>query len=380
MTLLLTALAGLVLASIPALMFFANLPLFCRTPEGASPPPDDGSTLPTHEVSVLIPARDEATGIAAAVDAALNNGGVNVEVVVLDDHSSDDTAAIVTAIAARDPRVRCVAGRPLPEGWNGKQFACCQLAEAARFPRLVFLDADVRLEPDAIRSMADTQDATAAALSSIFPRQETETWLEKWMIPLMHWILLGFLPFGRMRSSTHPAYAAGCGQVFMTTRESYVRAGTHEAIRGSRHDGVKLPRAYREAGMATDVHDGTELATCRMYRSASEVIRGVLKNATEGVANPRLIGPFTILLLGGAALPWITLVLAVVSGAITAAMLSAAAIVVGYLPRLVAARRLRQPVSGAVAHPVAVTLFVALQWIALLRHVAGRPVTWRGRH
>lgn len=379
MTLLLTSLAGLVLASIPALMFFTNLPQFCHPPGELSPSGDDESASTTHQVSVLIPARDEAEGIAATVAASLRSRGVTVEVVVLDDHSSDDTAAIVNGIAASDPRVRCVAGKPLPEGWNGKQFACAQLAEAARFPRLVFLDADVRLGPGAIRRMTETQDTAEVPLLSLFPQQETGTWLEKWMIPLMHWILLGFLPFRRMRASTHPAYAAGCGQVFMTPREAYFRAGTHGAIRGSRHDGVKLPRAYREAGMATDVHDGTGMASCRMYRSAAEVIRGVLKNAVEGIANPRLIGPFTIILLGGAALPWITLVASVVTGSIAGGAISVAAIVVGYLPRFVAVRRLRQPFSGAAAHPVAVTLFVALQWIALLQHVAGRPVSWRGR-
>ena len=230
-----------------------------------------------------------------------------MEVVVLDDNSSDATAEIVKRIAQADERVRYFRGSPLPCGWNGKQHACKQLAELARHDRLVFLDADVRLRPDALKRLTDRQDESGVALLSGFPHQETGTMLERWIIPLMHFILLGFLPLRRMRSSRQPAYAAGCGQLFMTRKMDYERAGTHEAIRASRHDGLKLPRAYRQAGLSTDVVDAAKLAECRMYRSAAEVVRGVLKNAIEGIANPRLIVPFSLLLLGGSVLPVVTL-------------------------------------------------------------------------
>ena len=383
---LVLAIVSLVIACLPAIMLAKNLPVFLfpvpsenqsAADKGRAEMQKDDSNL--AGVSVLIPARDEQDGIAASVNAALNSQGVNVEVLVLDDHSTDRTAEIVQQMAGMDPRVRYLVGEELPEGWNGKQFGCKQLAEAAAYSTLVFIDADVRLKSDALQRLVTCYAAKGVGLLSVFPHQETRTILEMWIIPLMHYVLLGFCPLHRMRMDPSPALAAGCGQLFMTNQDAYRRAGTHAAIRGSRHDGVKLPRAYREAGLMTDVYDGQELAECRMYHSAPEVIRGVLKNATEGLAAAKLIFPFTILLIGGSVLPLILLVWSLAVGDSIAALVSAIAVLTGHFPRLLAALRLSQSWLGVLCHAPATLLFVILQWIAFLNHLAGRQVAWRGR-
>ena len=142
-----------------------------------------------------------------------------------------------------------------------------------------------------------------ADLASGIPLQETGTLVEKLVIPLNHFVLLGFLPLARMRRSRHPAYAAGCGQFFLARRSAYEAAGGHAAIQASLHDGITLPRAFRAAGFRTDLCDLTEIATCRMYRTAGDVWRGLAKNATEGLASPGMILPATAILLGGQVLP-----------------------------------------------------------------------------
>ena len=232
--------------------------------------------------------------------------------VVLDDHSDDGTADVVRGLAARDPRVRLATGPPLPPGWCGKQHACALLGREARHSLLLFLDADVRLTPSGLSQMVAFQRSSNADLVSGIPFQETGTWLERLLIPLIHFILLGFLPLGKMRASRDPAFAAGCGQLFLARRAGYEQVGGHAAVRTSLHDGLTLPRAFRQAGLATDLCDATGVASCRMYRSAREVWFGLAKNATEGLASPRLIGPATLLLLGGQVLP---LVLLAVAGA-----------------------------------------------------------------
>lgn len=373
MTWFLPALTGLVFAAIPAAMFVQNLRQFLPPLR----PRDPASVLPP--VSLLIPARDEEAAIAAAIQTGLGSRDVDLEVVVLDDHSTDQTAAIVTAWAEKDRRVRLIAGRELPAGWNGKQFACFQLAQSAQHDRLVFVDADVRLEPDALARLIAHQDATGAHLLSAFPHQVTGTWLEQWLIPMMHFILLGFLPITRMRQSRNPAYAAGCGQLFVTAKADYRAAGTHEIIRGSRHDGLKLPAAYRRAGLATDIVDGTPIASCRMYRGAGQVVRGLLKNASEGIASPRLIVAFSVMLLGGALLPWVTLIGSLLNRSLAAFLVSLVALALAHLPRALAARRFRQSWLGAVCHTPAVMSFVTLQWVALFNSLSGRQVAWRGR-
>ncbi|MFN7733821.1 MAG: glycosyl transferase, partial [Pirellula sp.] len=126
--------------------------------------------------------------------------------------------------------------------------------------------------------------------------------------------------------------------------------------------------------------DATDIARCRMYHNLPQVVRGLLKNATEGIANPALIGPFTVLLLGGAVLPLVCLGLACWFGAgpWTWACI-ALSVVFAWLPRLWAAVRFRQSWLGALLHPLSVAWFVALQWTALAMRVLRIQTRWRGR-
>lgn len=367
------AFAAALCALLPALVFWRNLRLF-------APPPRPAPESPRPAVSVLIPARNEEGAIGGAVEAALASTGVDLEVVVLDDQSEDRTAEIVRGIAARDPRVRLETAPPLPAGWCGKQHACAILARHARRPLLLFVDADVRLAPSGLARAAAFLEASGADLVSGFPRQETVTFLERLLIPLMHFILLGFLPMARMRKSRHPAYGAGCGQLFLARASGYQKAGGHAAIRGSLHDGVALPRAFREAGLATDLFDATDVASCRMYHNAGEVWRGLGKNAVEGLASPGKIIPVTALFVVGQVLPPVLLILAIL-GALPLAAVAPAAVgtLAVYLPRLAAARRFRQPVDGALLQPLGILVFLGIQWTALGRKLLGRPAGWKGR-
>ncbi len=362
-----------VTALIPALLFHRNLRLYTPLPLVSTPIEGE-----TPAISVLIPARNEATSIRAAVEAALSSRDVSLEVIVLDDHSEDETAAIVRELAAEDHRVRLEPAPPLPTGWCGKQHACATLAEHASHPLLVFVDADVRLAPSGLARMAAFLRASRADLISGVPYQETVTLGEKLLIPLIHFLLLGFLPLHRMRRSAHPAYGAGCGQLFMAGREAYAKAGGHAAIRASLHDGITLPRAFREAGFMTDLFDATDIATCRMYRSWSEVWSGLAKNAGEGLATPTMIGPATLLLLGGQVLPVLCL-LGARPLTWTGLAWAGLGVVAAYYPRWQSWRRFRQSGLGAWLHPISIILLLGIQWYAFISIRLGRPQRWKGR-
>ena len=365
------AAVSLFLALLPLGQGIVNLLLY-RRPKAAPPP---GSA-----VSILIPARNEEATIAAAVESALASRGVELEVVVLDDHSTDRTAEIVSSLAARDPRVRLESAPPLPPGWSGKQHACQALATLARHPVLLFQDADVRLSPDAAGLTCGSLLSGRHGLVSGFPRQETGTLAETLVIPLIHVLLLGYLPMLGMRRSGDPRFGAACGQLIAVRRDAYRKAGGHAAISASLHDGVTLPRAFRRAGQGTDLFDATGLARCRMYRGWQEVWSGFTKNATEGMATPAALPVWTLLLFGGHVLPWILLGWATLDPlpdeAVVMAGLAAAA---GLLFRLLLLVRFRQSVVGALLHPVGILIMLAIQWAALLRARHGRPSEWRGR-
>ena len=285
---------------------------------------------------------------------------------VLDDHSTDATVQIVRDIAARDARVRLLSGPPLPPGWCGKQHACAVLATHTVQPLLVFVDADVRLAPQGLARLAAFLDASGADLVSGLPRQETGTGLERLLMPLIHFLLLGFLPLRRMRQSRHPAYGSGCGQLFMARRQAYAHAGGHAAIRTSLHDGLTLPRAFRTAGLLTDLCDATPVATCRMYQSAREVWQGLAKNATEGLAQPALLVPATVLLAGGQVLPVVLCGFGLL-GQLSpwAGGLAVLGLATAYYPRLRAARRFEQSWRGVLLHPLGILVLLVLAVVCL---------------
>jgi hypothetical protein len=246
-------------------------------------------------VSVCIPARNEERNIAAVVRGALANQGVSLEVLVHDDQSTDQTPVILAALCAEDARVRSVPVQPLPAGWNGKQWGCERMGQEARGEWLLFTDADVRITPDCLeRAVAEAKRLNAALLSTV-PQQETGTFLERMVVPLIHWMLFSWLPMPRMRTTNDPATSAGCGQFLLVQRTAWHAAGGHAAFRDSMHDGIKLPRNIRRAGFHTDLYDGSDSVSCRMYRSAAETWRGFTKNAYEGLGSPLVLVVFTML-------------------------------------------------------------------------------------
>lgn len=351
---------ALPLAAGPLALALANLRLLR--------PPPVPMTRPA--VSVLIPARNEEGNIEAACAAVLASEGVDLELIVLDDGSTDRTGAILGGIA--DPRLRVVTGEGLPPGWSGKQHACHRLAALAGHELMVFVDADVRLSPDAVARMAGFMQRHAVGLASGFPRQVTLSWSEILLLPLIHFMLLGFLPIALMRRSASVGLGAGCGQLFIARREAYRLAGGHAAIRASLHDGIMLPRAFRRAGQRTDLFDAGDIAACRMYVDVGQVWEGLCKNATEGMAKPVALPVWTLILGGGQVLP---AALCVFAPSWPAAM----ALACGIGVRLVLAARFHQPLISALLHPVGIFALLVIQWRSLLRALGGGKATWRGR-
>jgi hypothetical protein len=354
------AFAALALAALPLGLMLDNLRRF-RKPALAEGAP---------RISVLIPARNEEANIGDAVAAVLASQGVELDLVVMDDGSTDATPAILAAIT--DPRLRVAGGMALPAGWSGKQNACAGLARLARHDLMVFVDADVRLAPDALSRMARFMADNDVGLASGFPRQITRSWSEILLLPLIHFLLLGFLPLAQMQRSRGVGLGAGCGQLFIARRAAYEAAGGHGAIKASLHDGLTLPRAFRRAGFMTGLFDATDFATCRMYATAGQVWEGLTKNATEGMAKPLALPVWSLILGGGSILPTVLMVTepTIVSGAACACWLAC---------RLILARRFHQPVISAMLHPLGIAALLVVQWAALGRAALGRPATWRGR-
>ncbi len=363
-------------------MFLLNLLFFRKTSLSTTSTgvQTSGELQQVQKISVLIPARNEALRIGPLLDSVLASEGVHCDLCVLDDESHDGTDKIVESYVKQYPNVRLLKGTPVPAGWSGKQYACYQLAQQAKYDELVFLDADVSLAKDALLRAVTQRQSTGADLLSGFPRQRVVTLGEQMLIPLIHVILLCFLPFGLMRWTRMVGAAAGCGQFFLTTKRAYGYSGGHSAIRQSLHDGIMLPRAYRLKKLRTDLFDASDVAKCRMYTSFSETWQGLLKNASEGFAKMPLLPIMTILMLLAFVCPILAaagLMMGWIDTKFTAMIGAACAF--SYLPRIVCSLKYDRAWLGCLLHPVAILLFLVIQWTALIRKSRGKGVQWRQR-
>jgi glycosyltransferase involved in cell wall biosynthesis len=320
-------------------------------------------------LSLLIPARNEEASIGQALTAALASDHPDFEIVVLDDHSTDATAEIVRSF--EDPRIRLESAPPLPPGWSGKIHACHCLGALATGELLVFVDCDVTLAPRALSALDGfMRSRPHIGYASGVPRQVTVTLAEKLVVSLVPFLLMAYLPVAIMRRSRSTAYAAGCGQLIVVRRDAYQAAGGHASIMRTLHDGLKLPRRFREVGLGTDLFDATGIASCRMYDGWKQVWNGFSKNATEGMASPKALPVWTFVLTFGQVLPYVLIPFGWPFACFAAASL---------LSRLIVAFRSRGSLIGALLHPIGVIVMLDIQCFALMNAKRKRPSVWRGR-
>lgn len=342
-------------AILVALVALANLLLVPRLR------PRAGS--PGARVSALVPARDEAGSIEVCVRALLAEPVL--EVLVYDDCSTDQTAAIVRAI--QDPRLRLLRGSPLPAGWAGKPRACAELAQAARGELLLFVDADVRVAPGAVAALCDVHRSCDAAVVTAVPRQETRTFAEQLVVPLLHLVYFALAPLALIPRVRDPRVVAANGQLLLARADGYRSFGghAHPDVRAAVVEDQALCRAAKEAGLRVLFADAHLAARCRMYSSAREVRLGFAKNLYLGVGGSPLGLATALVLLGWTLLvPFFTL-----SWPGVAALL---------LLRFALCLRFRQPLLSALLHPLAILALFAIGLESMVRTHRGR-ILWRGR-
>jgi hypothetical protein len=336
-------------------------------------PPANVPTVP-RTVTVVLPVRNEEAAVGGCLAAVLAQRGVDrLRVVVVDDASTDGTADVVRSGA--DGRVRIVTAPPLPAGWLGKPHACAVGAGAVD-PEpdevLVFVDADVRLAPDAVAAAVAVLDTAGLDLVSPWPRPVAGTIAERLVQPLAPWSWATTLPLRLAERSPRPSLAAANGQFLVVTRRAYERAGGHAAVRGEVIEDVALLRAVKRCGGRGVPVAGSALAACRMYDGWPALREGYAKSLWASVG-----GSPAASAAAAAALTAVYVVppLAALRGS-RAGLLGYAAGVAGRA--VVAAGTGSRPLPDALAHPVSVLMFDVLMARSLLGRRRG-TLRWRGR-
>ncbi len=350
---------------------------------------DDEATTAADDaplVSVVVPARDEAANIARCVRSVLSASYPRLELLVVDDHSTDGTASLAREAAGGDARLTLLDNPPLPPGWFGKQWACATGAAQARGAVLLFADADTVHEPDLVPRAVQALRARGGGLLSVVGRQEMATFWERLMQPQVLAIILGrYGGTNRVDRSPRAVDKIANGQCLLFDRATYDAIGGHAAVRNVVAEDLKLAQRTFASGHPVHLVLGERQLATRMYTSLPDLMRGWRKNVYAGGREAMPLGR-----VGQVVFP-LFLVMPPLMGLVPALVLLLA--LTGVLPNVVVLaagiaqlasllfwaatyRRAGVPVHYALVAPLgaAVLLVIIVQAIA-----RGQRVEWRGR-
>ena len=340
-------------------------------------------------ISICIPARNEENNIRRSVEAALAQDYPNIEVIVLDDRSTDATLTQLKEIAARDSRLLPISGSDLPEGWAGKPHALYQASADARGEWLCFLDADTFLAPEAISSCYVKALETEADLFTVMTEQILGSFWEKVVMPLVMTALsVGFSP----RKVNDPARrdAVANGQFILIKRRIYDLIGGHEKVKDQIVEDKAISEQVKWNGYRLIVADGMQVVRTRMYTSLATMWEGWTKNIYLGLRDHvamLLLGAFgaSLALIAALFLPvWPLLGLAWYfnDGQWMALIVILESLFVwGYLiyNRAVIAKKMKISAWYALTTPLGAGIFAAMMLTSAWKVLSGQGVTWRGR-
>ncbi len=331
-----------------------------------------------EKISVLVPARNEEANLVRCLDSLLAQSYPELEILVMDDDSTDGTLALLQGYAERHPgRIRVFRNRDLPAGWVGKCWVCSRLAELATGRWLAFADADTWHHPDSIRHALQEARRRGSALVSYVPDLVLGTLAEKIGVPVITFAFYLLLPIGMVRWLKSRAAAMAVGTFILVRREVYERFGGHGGLRHEIVEDVAMARAVKSLGERVDLLDGTGLLYTRFYHNAREVWNGFSKAAfgafgfsflpyvlTLVFAYALFLNPFLMLALHPSLSiynPFFNQVLAILT------------------LRLLLALRVRQSALSALLHPVMVVFSLLFCLNSLWRIAWGMPIEWKQR-
>ena len=351
---------------------------------------DDQSDSPPNappRVSVIVPARNEARNIARCVTSILSTSYPNIELIVVDDASTDQTREIAERAIGEDRRARVIANPPLPAGWFGKHWACSTGAKVARGQILQFTDADTAHAPDLVTRSINAMQRTRADLFSVAGHQELGGFWEKLIQPQMFTVLS--MRYGGSESITQSNRVSNKianGQCIFVDRNSYESIGGHASVRSAVAEDLLLAQRFFAARKHVVVMVGVKQLSTRMYESLGEIISGWRKNVFAGGLDAVPFGKIGQSLLPLALLlppllellPPLALLLALFGAPAGGEVILWAAISCGatLFWWFIVYRTMRENPLYSFAYPLGALTLLYIFFTAVIR---GRRVSWKGR-
>lgn len=233
-------------------------------------------------ISVLVPARNEEGNIGNCIKSILNQDYKNFELIVLNDNSIDRTKEIMNSF--NDSRLKIINGKSLEQGWVGKNFSCHQLQQVAIGEYLLFTDADTEMSNDCISSSINFAIENETDFLTIIPFEESVTFWEKAVIPMLYFAIMVFLPVPLIERFKRKEFAMGNGQFMLFKRSFYDKIGGHQSLKNKIVEDLWLARRVKEFGGKLILANGMDVMKCRMYKSLEEIWNGFSKNIFAGLS------------------------------------------------------------------------------------------------
>jgi cellulose synthase/poly-beta-1,6-N-acetylglucosamine synthase-like glycosyltransferase len=232
-----------------------------------------------EKISVIVPLRNESENIVEVIETLRNQKHLSdVEFLLLDDNSEDDTLALLKQGCEGLDNFRVLSGSPLPQGWIGKTWALQQLLQASHGQIIVSVDADVRLEPDAISYAVTLLKSSQLDFISPYPAQLAYTWSEKLIQPLLQWSWMSTVILRVAERSSSSSMVVANGQFFVVKKAALEQVNGYESVSNKVLDDVFLARALVKNGSHGCVANGAAIASTRMYSSWKEIQAGYGKS------------------------------------------------------------------------------------------------------
>jgi cellulose synthase/poly-beta-1,6-N-acetylglucosamine synthase-like glycosyltransferase len=319
-----------------------------------------------NSVAILIPMRNERRNVDGVLTSILRSQGMpRCEIVVYDDQSTDGTGELLGGYP-----IRVIKGDTPPAGWLGKNYALARLSESTDAEILVYLDADVRVTSDAIASAISAMERYRWDFISPYPRQISETLLERLFQPLLQWSWLASVPLRFAERGKHVSMVVANGQFFVLRRDAYRAINGHNGISSDVLDDLALAKKLVKSGFHGSVAEGSEVAECRMYNSAQELIDGYTKSLWRAFGSPLSAATFASILFLTSVLPFIDGLRGFLVGWVGYALSA--------LSRIIAALRTRTLPNMALLHPISILILLYLLVLSFFRRSRG-TLHWRGR-
>lgn len=347
------------------------------------------SVAPTYLISICIPARNEQASIAKCLESIVEASKVfpqTIPIYVLDDHSDDNTAAIITEMMKYFPQIKLLKGQPLPATWRGKNWACHQLSTNVETDFILFLDADVRITKALFQKIYSTfEQYPAVGMLSFWPEQVLNDRYQNVVIPWIYRALLTHLPsvYQHQKPIWMPSYfyrkfkhlfAAANGQCICFRRETYHAIGGHKAVKNEIVEDICLSKTLLSANYSTKILSGKDAISCQMYDTDAQMFEGFRKNFFVG------FGKNLTLFIFAGLFHWVMFVLPLMLLFISDyRLIAASSLLIAMVTDFILKQHFNWPKWTVPLHFSGVFWFTVLAYRCVVDHLTNTAASWKGR-